>query len=81
MLTSSHGCTLAAARDDAEPSTPTLSVVQQDAGSVTARLALTWPEHSGGVKTNYRFDIVLYKLCWGWAPHRQTSPVVWTDRL
>lgn len=84
MLNSSHGCTLAAARDGAEPNTPTLSIIKQNLGNVTARLALTWPEHLehlGRVKTNFTFDVVLYKFCYGWAPHQQTSPFVWTDTL
>lgn len=71
MFTSSHGCTLAAARGGAEPSTPTPSVVRQDSG----RLALTWPEHLGSMKINYRFDIVLYKLCHGWAHNSKHHPL------
>ena len=84
MLNGSHGCTLAAAGGGAEPSTPTPSVVKHNWGNVTARPALTWPEHLehlGRVKTNCRFDIVLYKLCCGWAPQQQTSLFVGTDAL
>lgn len=84
MLNGSHGRTLAAAGDDAEPSTPTPSTVKQNLGSVTARLAPTWPEQPerlGRVKTNDRFDVALYKFCYGWAPQQQMSPFVRTDAL
>lgn len=75
---------MAAGGADAEPNTPTLSMAEQNLGSAAARLALTWPEHLehlGRVTTHYRFDVVLYKFCYGWAPQQQTSLFVWTGML